>query len=199
MSEQITIGSASGWVYGTTDERDDFLALDLRFASAWAALSDDDQNRASITASRYLNRRSWKGTKTSAVQPLAWPRTDATDGDGTEIGTGVEPTDIAEASYLLAGMLAVDPDILGHGQNHGRVQSLREGPIAVTFVTRYEAAGADGSGVVIIDEIENIIQGYLGDSSGISFGDNLVGLASGTDGESAFDDDKRYLIDGGVS
>ena len=52
----------------------------------WAAATSAARETALVRAGDYLNCLAWKGQKLSAGQAMAWPRYDAWDGDGWEIG-----------------------------------------------------------------------------------------------------------------
>lgn len=199
MSETVTIDSYTVTIYGTVAARDRYLLTSRRFRAAWSALDADTRNMVSVDVANNLNLRPWKGTKTSEVQPLAWPRVDATNQDGDAIDSNVTPALIEEASYVFAGLLALDPSALGNGQAPRQLQSLREGPVSASWYFQPPAVAVDGSGIPSLAEIDAMIAGFLGDSEGASLGSLMAGTASGTDGESAFTDDKRYTIQDGVS
>lgn len=198
-TDLVTIRGHAVSVYGTFAAADAYLTTSDRFARAWDVLSDEDKARKLVEVARNFNKRPWKGEKTSPSQALAWPRTGASDPDGNDIDSSETPDDIVEASYMLAGILTVRPNALGTGTAQPAVQSLREGPVSVSFFGT-GSSGVDASGTPIVDEIEAMLVGYLGTTGGVSYGAMLAGLASGTDdGESEFTDDKRYTIQDGLS
>jgi hypothetical protein len=186
-------------VYGTFTGANDYLMTSRRFGASWRALSEEDQQGILVDVARNLNLRGWKGEKTSPAQALAWPRTGATDENGDDIASSVTPDQIVEASYVFAGLLALRPGALGQGSPTPALMSLREGPVSASFYAPGPNPTADASGLPTLAEVDAMIVGYLGEAGGASYGDLLAGMASGTDGESSFDDDKRYVIQDGLS
>jgi hypothetical protein len=205
MSEAVLIPAGTGvscTIYGTVAARNAYLSTSRRFAAAWAALSTDDKNRVSVDVMQNFNVRGWKGAKTSEVQLLAWPRTGATDGQGAEIAVDATPAIIETASYLMTGLLTLNPDLFDGAQLQGRLQSLREGQVGASFYFAPPSETADNSGTPTAAEVEALIAGFLGDEEGNGMGTLMVPFVSGTDNPdnaSEFGGDKRYTIQGGLS
>jgi hypothetical protein len=202
MSEVVTIGGVNRTIYGTVAARNAYLSTSRRFAAAWAALSTEEKNMVSVDVMENFNVRGWKGTKTDDSQELAWPRTGATDGRGDTIEDDETPTIIEKASYLMAGLIALNPALLGAGQPQQQVQSLREGQVGASFYFLAPSETADNSGTPTVAEVEALIAEFMGDTDGQSIGSLMVPYVSGTDNPdnpSEFDGDKRYIIDQGLS
>ena len=73
VSITATVGSATANSYVTLVEAD--AALEARLnVSAWDDATDDVKNRALVEAQAELQTLDWVGTRTDAVQALAWPR-----------------------------------------------------------------------------------------------------------------------------
>ncbi len=89
-------------VYADIASADLFLAGDIFYSSKWSAASNKAE--ALVSATRWLDRKRWLGTKTAESQPLEWPRTGV---EGEESDT--VPTAIANACCLLAGLLVTKP------------------------------------------------------------------------------------------
>lgn len=197
MAETINTKGRAVTIYATFDGLDAYLSTADRFYRAWTSISDEDEKkRKAVEATRYLNKRPWKGTKTSDAQPLALPREGFTDGGGNAIANNVTPADVEEAFFILVGLLCLNPNLLGSGQTPAPVQSFREGPVSVSFYPKPQPLAPETSGAQTVDEVEAIIAQYLGAGPSESLGSLMAGLASGTDGESAFEDDKRYTMEG---
>lgn len=75
-----TVGSATANSYVTLAEADTALEARLN-TTLWDAATDDTKNRALVEAQAELQSLSWVGTRTDAVQALAWPREYAPDPD----------------------------------------------------------------------------------------------------------------------
>lgn len=75
-----TVGSSSANSYVTLAEATTALEGRLN-SSAWTAATDDTKNRALVEAQLELQVQAWQGTRTDAVQSLAWPRQYAPDPD----------------------------------------------------------------------------------------------------------------------
>lgn len=202
MSEVVTIGGVNRTIYGTVNARNAYLLTSRRFSAAWTNVSPDDRNRISVDVMENFNVRGWKGDKTDEDQDLAWPRTGATDGQGNEIDTDETPSLIEKASYLMAGLIALNPALLGTGNPQQQLQSLREGQVGASFYFQTPSETADNSGVPTVAEVEALISQYMGDADGQGIGALMVPYVSGIDNpdnESEFDGSKRYIIDQGLS
>lgn len=77
--------------------------LDARFnVGAWTAASADDKERALISATRLLTPLPFLGSRTTAAQSLAWPRTAAPDPDAPIGFSGLR-----DAGYLYYAQTVV--------------------------------------------------------------------------------------------
>ena len=73
--------------------------------STWTSASDDDKNRALVSATRWLSGLSWVGERVDTTQVLSWPRQDATNPDdpsGFDYSTTALPTRVTDATCELA-------------------------------------------------------------------------------------------------
>ena len=66
----ITVGVDT---YVTVAEADTYLR------GAWSAFDTADKESALVEAARSMETLTWKGSKTSEAQALAWPRTGVVD------------------------------------------------------------------------------------------------------------------------
>lgn len=171
----VIIGTTSYPVYVALDEVDAYLAASFRFAGAWAALEYEQRKQVLVESTRNFEVRDWAGDPVSSSQDLAWPRTGA-------FGTNVTPAIILTAFQTLAGLLAVNPGLLGTGTSTPPVQSLREGPVAASFF--FQKAAAPGS----VAEVDALLAAYLG-SDDAALGSLIGGGVSGMDAESGLDFD----------
>jgi len=94
VSIVATVGSATANSYVTLAEAESALEARLN-VDAWTAATNDLKNRALVEAQVELQSLDWKGTRTDAVQALAWPREYAIDPDApsdADLDTLPEPT-----------------------------------------------------------------------------------------------------------
>jgi hypothetical protein len=187
-------------VYGTLDSddpgppdpdnvmsADSYMTGRLDASATWAAATADTRKRALVTAQRYLDTLKWKGTKTSSIQPLQWPRTGVTLSDGTAVDSTVYPTAIVYAEYDLAYAIIVNPALLTDTAQGGpgNVKRVKAGTAEVEFFKSTSMTLLPASILVSI-------QDYL------AGGSTAMGLAvvSGVTDESIFDEFRAYDIVG---
>lgn len=134
----VTIGADEFSVYAlTADPNADATSFwNVRLGpqrTAWEGATTDDQNRALVVASDWIDRAvSFTGTKTVAAQPREWPRDGATC-DGEAVADGTTPDDLARATFWLAGAVLDDEDLSGGSGTGSNVKSARAGTAKVEF------------------------------------------------------------------
>lgn len=169
-----------------TPSANDYLAARLG-AEAWATAAEDTREKALVTASRYFDILPWKGKKSVASQPLAWPRTGVTLSDSTPVDSTYYPLPVTTASYELAFQLLLNPtlltDVSQGGQ--GNIKRVKAGTAEVEFFKSTPLT-------VLPITIQLGLREYLnmGPSS------TSVGKISGVTTESIFDDFRAYDIQG---
>ncbi|MET4698861.1 hypothetical protein ABIE65_001883 [Constrictibacter sp. MBR-5] len=102
MTITVAVDSFAG-----LDEANEYFAARLH-AATWTEADDAMRERALKTATATLCRESYSGRITSQVQPLAWPRTGATDAEGRRIDANAIPRAIVHATAELALSLLRD-------------------------------------------------------------------------------------------
>lgn len=94
----------------------DATALDAWATKVWgAALTGDTaaKEAAILRAVAWLDAQSWVGAKANGrSQALAWPRSDAVDADGFDIGATDIPGELIEAQHILARAELANPGVL---------------------------------------------------------------------------------------
>lgn len=76
-----------------------------RAATAWGLLSTANKEAYCRKASEWLDRNfTWRGSRATDAQRLAWPRVDAYDNDGFAIGTTAAPWQVKEAMAIVADL-----------------------------------------------------------------------------------------------
>jgi|SRR6185503_19314891 len=146
---------------------------------AWREADEDDRSRGLITGTRVLERQRWKGEKTVADQPLAWPRKN----------TGIEgvvddeiPTDITNANIELAIALLDGSELQSNATTAERIQSMSAGSVSITnYRSRVEATRFP----LIVQEL---ISKYLAGAGAGTFMPKAIGV----DKETIFPIDLGY-------
>ena len=126
--------------------------------STWDDKSDDQKNRAIISACRWIDSLVFMGTRCDEAQALKWPRNNLTI-DGVDITCSAIPSNIKYAQYELARALANDTDaITGNKGTDGTYEEVKLGDIEVKYNT-------DSQGVGTINNVFDVypwLQSYLG-------------------------------------
>ena len=178
----ITINSLDYEAYATRAQVNGYLAVDPVRKATWEALTDDDDSRGPdiVAATRRLDLLSWQGEKTGgAAQENAWPRTGLTYPDGTAVSTSEVPQEVENATALLAGSIAISAKVADEGTSGSNIKGVKAGSAEVDFFRAQK-------GKPLQDETAfKLVQQWL-EASALSSA--LGPLATGTDGESTFED-----------
>lgn len=199
---QVTTVTIAGVVYSIYGERDpngatpqmsagEYLNADPEWAATWTVETPDDQSRALVKATRYLDGKRWAGTQTDTAtpQPLQWPRTGVTRADGTAVDSATVPDEIVFATYLLAAMLAADPEALNQTPAQAaNIQYVKAGSAEVRF-QRVLSTG------IFPAAVQDLIGQFLAGASPGTYG---FGIASGVNDQSSFDEASDFYLVGGV-
>lgn len=134
---QVTIPEAGTFdIYGElstgADSANRYILARIGLKEAWAALEDEDRARCLVEATAFLEDQRWKGTKTSGVQALQWPRTGVTREDGTAVGTSEIPVEIVHACYELAALIMDTPGLQAEDPG-SNIQEVNAAGAAVKF------------------------------------------------------------------
>ena len=176
----VTIGSDTFSVYALTananDDADSFWNLRLGpQRTAWEDASEDNQNRALVVASDWIDRAlTFTGTVTVAGQDRAWPRDNAKC-DDVSVNDGTTPDDLARATFWLAGAILADESLAGGGGTGSNVKSAKAGTAKVEFFSAT-------SGVRLPQTAHDYLSCYM-DSSSI-----VGGTATGVTSTTSFDE-----------
>jgi len=119
-----TVGGASANSFSSLAEAQAYLDGKLPSPTAWDAAVADTQNRALVSATRWLCRLPWIGQRVDATQALEWPREyalDPDDPDGNDFDTDELPQAVKDATAELASLMvaAGTTDIAGLDPNDG--------------------------------------------------------------------------------
>lgn len=177
----ITIGGTDYEAYGDVAGGDIYFAARLG-SSAWFNADTTEKARACVSATRWINRYAWQGSKTSSAQELEFPRTELFDKDGEEVDSDTIPQPVVDAQYELALVLiqeAARSDLaLAGTTNTKRVKRVKAEGVEVEFMAASAAATRFPTAAHIL------LLPFMDVTSGA-----LSGAAYGTDRESVFDDD----------
>ena len=77
-------------------------------SGTWTDKTDDQKNRALISATRWIDALSFYGDRCTTTQALKWPRDEYTV-DGIDLACSLIPDPIKVATYELARALATTP------------------------------------------------------------------------------------------
>ena len=126
--------------------------------STWDDKSDDQKNRALISACRWIDTLNFLGDRCDNDQALKWPRNNY-HVDNVELVCTAIPNNIKNAQYELARALANDTDaITGNKGTDGTYEEVKLGDIEVKYNT-------DSQGVGTINNVFAVypwLQSYLG-------------------------------------
>ena len=94
-----------------TKEFADAYASNQHWQAAWFAVLGEARQVALISATKWLETVSYSGTRCTATQALAWPRSGATC-DGVASSCDIIPLRIRQAEVELAFQLINNPDAI---------------------------------------------------------------------------------------
>lgn len=193
MTFTVTVGSNTAEVYGGSTACVAYLALAIGdAATAFTALTSDNQNRCLVVATRFLDAQSWQGAPASPAvggTTLQWPRAGVTDAHGVAVDSSTVPANVVNAVFELAGLIAADPDVVTAVDQGTNVKGVHAGPAGVDYFVPTSAA--DGSAPLFPPVIQRLIAQYLGAAS-----DRIgSGITTGTCGHSEFARRDRFRRD----
>lgn len=127
-------------------------------SSTWTDKTDDQKNRALISATRWIDALSFYGDRCTTTQALKWPREDYTV-DGIDLACTLIPEPIKVATYELARALANDTDaITGSTGTTGLYDQVELGELKVKYNKSSQAVGL----VTNAFDVYPWLQSYLG-------------------------------------
>ncbi|MDR1648767.1 MAG: hypothetical protein LBR71_00775 [Synergistaceae bacterium] len=101
-----------------------------------------------------IGRGKWKGTKTSADQPLAWPRQGVTDEEGFSVDADSIPELLAQAVCEAAVREITGTSLAPDMERGGAIKQEVIGPISTTFMDNAPAGTR-------FPVIENLLSGLV--------------------------------------
>ena len=135
-----TLSSATANSYVTLAEANSYFET-VPNSSTWDDKTDDQKNRAIISATRWIDSLNFYGDRCDTNQALSWPRNNY-HVDRVELTCSAIPSDIKYATYELARALANDTDaVTGNTGTTGLYEKVELGELKVEYNTDSQAVG----------------------------------------------------------
>jgi hypothetical protein len=152
-----TLSGASANSYVTLADADAYFET-TPDATNWDDKTNDQKNRALISATRWIDALSFYGKRCSETQALKWPREDYKV-DGIELACTLIPVGIEVATYELARAFANDTDaITGSTGTTGIYDQVELGELKV----KYKASSMTPGVINNVFDVYPWLQTYLG-------------------------------------
>ena len=152
-----TLKSATANSYVTLAEANTYFET-VPDSTTWDNKTDDQKNRALISATRWIDTFVFYGDRCDDGQALKFPRNNY-QVDGVELACSKIPNPIKYAQYELARALANETDaITGNKGTDGTYEEVKIGDMEVKYNT-------DSQGVGTINNVFDVypwLQSYLG-------------------------------------
>lgn len=156
-------GFSSSNTYGTVAEADDYLSR-YEISSntlTWSSLVDDDKEKYLIQATAELDgmyRLRFKGSKTSSIQALEFPRYGVYNLSGYAVDSNSVPSKIKYAIFEIAKRLSEGTDIRPDLDRAGAIKRKKVGPLETEYF--------DGAyNQTFFQKINDLIKDFVYDSS----------------------------------
>lgn len=127
-------------------------------SATWTNKTDDQKNRALISATRWIDSLNYYGDRCDEGQALKWPRNNY-DVDGVELECSLIPNDIKYATYELARALANDTGAITDSTGTtGLYDEVQLGDLRVKYNKTSQAVGTINN----VFDVYPWLQTYLG-------------------------------------
>ncbi len=127
-------------------------------STTWTNKTDDQKNRALISATRWIDSLNFYGDRCDEDQALKWPRNNY-DVDGVELECSLIPNDIKYATYELARALANDTGAITDSTGTtGLYDEVQLGDLRVKYNKASQAVGTINN----VFDVYPWLQSYLG-------------------------------------
>ena len=127
-------------------------------STTWTNKTDDQKNRALISATRWIDSLNFYGDRCDEDQALKWPRNNY-DVDGVELECSVIPNDVKYATYELARALANDTGAITDSTGTtGLYDEVQLGDMRVKYSKTSQAVGTINN----VFDVYPWLQTYLG-------------------------------------
>ena len=177
MTEIITFGSGIEFNVYASRETAETYALGTFGNAEWEAASNNQKERALISATRQFEAVKWCGSKTSASQALAWPRTGLTDREGNTLASDTIPEAVINGNIELAFSIVSETFAANQATAAGNIKRLKADEAEIEYFRALSTAATALFPKTVLDWVGLWICGS-GSSGALSYG---------TDGESAYE------------
>lgn len=127
-------------------------------STTWTNKTDDQKNRALISATRWIDALSFYGDRCTDTQALKWPREDYTI-DGVDLACSLIPEGIKIATYELARALANDTGAITDSTGTtGIYDEVKLGDLQVKYNKSSQTSGVINN----VFDVYPWLQTYLG-------------------------------------
>ena len=134
-----TLQGASANSYVTLAEANSYFET-VPSSANWDDKTDDQKNRAIISATTWLDGLTYYGTRCTTTQALKWPRKEYKV-DGVDIKCTFIPDEVKIAAFELARALANDTDaVIGSKGTDGVYEEVKLGDLEVKYNTKSQTA-----------------------------------------------------------
>jgi len=152
-----TLSSASANSYVTLADANAYFET-VPDSSTWTNKTDDQKNRALISATRWIDSLNYYGDRCDEDQALKWPRNNY-DVDGVELECSLIPNDVKYATYELARALANDTGAITDSTGTtGLYDEVQLGDLRVKYSKTSQAVGTINN----VFDVYPWLQSYLG-------------------------------------
>jgi hypothetical protein len=151
-----TLAGASSNSYVTLAEANTYFET-VPESSTWTNKTDDQKNRALISATRWLDGLSYYGDRCETTQALRWPRDNYTV-DGIELACTLIPSAIKSATFELARALANDTSAITNSTGTGLYEQVELGDLKVKYNKSSQSTGTINN----VFDVYPWLQAYLG-------------------------------------
>ena len=152
-----TVKDANANSYVTLTEANTYFET-VPDSSTWTNKTDDQKNRALISATRWIDSFVYYGDRCDDGQALKFPRNNY-QVDGVELACSTIPVNIKYAQYELARALANDSEAMtGNVETDGNIEEVKLGDIQVKYNIQSQGTGSVNN---VLDKYP-WLQSYLG-------------------------------------
>jgi hypothetical protein len=161
-----TLKSATANSYVTLAEANTYFET-IPDSTTWDDKTDDQKNRALISATRWIDGLNFYGDRCDDGQALKWPRNNY-HVDNVELVCTAIPNGIKYAQYELAKALANETDaITGNKGTDGNYERVKIGDMDVKYNTSSQGVGTINNVFDVYPWLQNYLGAYcLGGSGG---------------------------------
>ena len=152
-----TVKDANANSYVTLTEANTYFET-VPDSSTWTNKTDDQKNRALISATRWIDSFVYYGDRCDDGQALKFPRNNY-QVDGVELACSTIPINIKYAQYELARALANESEAMtGNVGTDGNIEEVKLGDIQVKYNIQSQGTGSVNN---VLDKYP-WLQSYLG-------------------------------------